>query len=119
MKLIKAFVRANRATDAVRALQQAGAPGISVSRVHGLGYGYDQSMFTMGSHVIDSAPEVVKLEIVCYDEEVDPLIETIVASAQTGAEGDGILFVTPVERAVRLRTGEEYLGHLHQKDTRP
>ena len=115
MKLVKAFVRTSRAIDVVQALEQVGAPGISVSRVHGVGYGYDPRMFTSGSSEINAAPEVAKLEVVCHDDEADSLIDAIVAAARTGSPGDGIVFVTAVERAVRIRTGEERLGKLHQR----
>jgi nitrogen regulatory protein P-II 1 len=107
MKLLKAFVR-NRQVDAVvRALEDAGAPGISVSRVHGVGYGYEPYLFTLAPREVPKTPEVVKVEVVCREEEVDPLMEALVAGARTGSPGDGIVFVTPVERAVRIRTGEE------------
>ena len=115
MKLIKAFVRSGRAIQVVQALEQLGAPGISVSRVHGVGYGYDPRMFTSGSNEINASPEVAKLEIVCHDDEADSLIDAIATAGRTGSAGDGIVFVTSVERAVRIRTGEDHLGRLHQK----
>lgn len=114
MKLVKAFVRSSRAIDVVQALERVGAPGISVSPVHGVGYGYDPRMFTSGSNEINAAPEIAKFEVVCHDDEADPLIAAIVDAARTGSPGDGIVFVTAVERAVRIRTGEERLGRLHQ-----
>ena len=115
MKLIKAFVRMSRTIEVVQALEQVGAPGISVSRVHGVGYGYDPRMFRSGSNEIAAAPEVTKLEVVCHDDEVDSLIDAIVAAGRTGSSGDGIVFVTAVERVVRIRTGEEHLGKLHHR----
>lgn len=107
MKLIKAFVRTERVDEVVRALEDAGAPGITVSRVHGVGYGYDPYLFTLAPSEVGKTPEVSKVEIVCRREDLDRLLDTVIESARTGARGDGIVFVTPVERAIKIRTGDE------------
>lgn len=107
MKLIKAFIRTERVDQVVRALEDAGAPGITVSRVHGVGYGYDPYLFTLAPSEIKKTPEVSKVEIVCWGEDLDRLTTTLLSQAQTGSRGDGIVFITPVERAIRIRTGEE------------
>ena len=115
MKLIKAFIRPGRTAEVLRALQHAGAPGISVSRAHGVGFGYDPQMFiSSAAGEVSGAPDVARIEVVCHDDEVGSLIETIVRSGNTGSPGDGIVFVMPVERTVRIRTGEERLGRLHR-----
>lgn len=108
MKELKAFVRIGCVDAVIEALEGAGAPGITVVRVHGVGYGYDPSLFTLAPSELRMAPEVEKLEVVCRDEVVDALLTAILKTAQTGISGDGIVFVTPVERAVKIRTGEEY-----------
>lgn len=107
MKLLKAFVRTSKIDEVIRALETAGCPGITVSRVHGVGYGYDPMLFTLSPSEYRRTLEVSKLEIVCREEDADRLLSVLVAAARTGDRGDGILFVTPVERAVRVRTGEE------------
>ncbi len=107
MKLLKAFIRINRTDGVVRALEDAGAPGITVSRVHGVGYGYDPNLFILAPGELRSAPEVAQVEVVCQDEDSDRLIDTLIDAAHTGCRGDGIVFVTSVERAVRIRTREE------------
>lgn len=107
MNLIKAFVRMSRVDDVVRALEQEGAPGITISRVHGVGYGYEPILFTLAPSECKKALEVSKLEIVCRASDADRLIRTIAEAARTGVEGDGIVFVTPVEQAIKIRTGEE------------
>lgn len=112
MKLLKAFVRTSKADDVVRALEQAGAPGITVSREHGVGYGYDALLFTLAPSEVRKTPEVAKLEVVCGEQDVDRLLAALTAAARTGSHGDGIVFVTPVERAVKVRTGEEGEGVL-------
>lgn len=107
MKLIKAFVRTERVDEVVRALEDAGAPGITVSRVHGVGYGYDPYLFTLAPSEVAKSPEVSKVEVVCRAEDLDRLTDTLITGARTGTRGDGIVFVTPVERAIKIRTGEE------------
>ncbi len=106
MKEIKAFVRSSCIDEVVHALQAARAPGISFSRVHGVGYGYEPYTFTLAPSEASKAPEVAKVEMVCLDGDVERLIGTLVGASRTGLRGDGIVFVTDVERAVRIRTGE-------------
>jgi nitrogen regulatory protein P-II 1 len=106
MKLLKAFIRTGKVDEVVRALEDAGAPGITVSRVHGVGYGYEPLLFTLAPSEIKKSPEIAKIEVVCGNEDLDRLLEILVAAARTGDPGDGIVFVTPVERAIKIRTGE-------------
>ncbi|MGD8897154.1 MAG: P-II family nitrogen regulator [Acidobacteriota bacterium] len=106
MKLIKAFVRTTRLDNVVHALRDAGAPGVTVSRGHGIGYGYKRFDFTLASGEVSHAPEVGKIEVVCQDQQVTSLVDAVLAEACTNCAGDGILFVSPVEQAVRIRRGE-------------
>lgn len=112
MKLLKAYIRTAKVDDVILALQAAGAPGITVSRVHGIGYGYDAMSFTLAPSEIHKAPEVAKMEVVCADGDADRLLQELIAGARTESQGDGIVFVTTVVRAVRIRTGEEGEGAL-------
>ncbi|MDX1631033.1 MAG: P-II family nitrogen regulator [Thermoanaerobaculia bacterium] len=107
MKSLKAFVRTSQVEEVVRALEDARAPGISVSRVHGVGYGYDPYSFTLAPSEVGRTPEVAKVEVVCEEKAADRLIRVLSEAARTGYKGDGIVFVTPVERAIKIRTGEE------------
>jgi len=107
MKLIKAFVRTTRVDEIVRALEAAGAPGITISRVHGVGYGYEPQLFTFAPSEYHKMLEVSKIEVVCCSPDVEGLVQAILGAARTGVQGDGIVFVTPLERAIRVRTGEE------------
>jgi len=107
MKLLKAFVRTDKLEEIVRALEVAKAPGITVSRVHGVGYGYAPNMFTMSEREMSRAQAIAKVEVVCADPQVDRLVDALVSAAQTGLRGDGIVFVTEVERAIRIRNHEE------------
>lgn len=106
MKLIKAFVRSSRVDDVVCALEAAGAPGITISRVHGVGYGYEPLLFTLSPSECKKALEVSKLEIVCADGDAESLIDVLAEAARTDVRGDGIVFVMPVEKTVKIRTGE-------------
>ncbi len=107
MKLLKAFIRMSRADQVVRALEDGGAPGVTLSHVHGIGYGYDPLTFTLAPNEVNRAIEVLKVEVVCRDADVRRLLATLQQAARTGSEGDGIVFVTPVEQAIRIRTGED------------
>ena len=112
MKEIKAYVRVRKVDDVIRALREAGAPGITAARVHGVGYGYEPYLFTLAPSELKRTPEVAKVEIVCEDDCADAAVEVIVNAARTGDPGDGIVFVTDVERAVKIRSGAEGIAAL-------
>lgn len=105
MQLIKAFVRSSRVDGVIRALEDAGAPGITISQVHGVGYGYEPFLFTLAPSRLHKTPLVAKVEVVCGDQQVQALTDALVSAARTGDPGDGIVFVTAVTRAVKIRTG--------------
>lgn len=107
MKLIKAYVRTRKIDDVVRALERAGAPGITVARAHGVGYGYEANLFTLAPGEVPKAPEVARVEVACRQGRVDDLVAALVEAARTGDPGDGIVFVSPLERVIRIRTGGE------------
>ena len=107
MKEIKAYIRVAKVDDVIRALRAAGVPGITATRVHGVGYGYEPFLFTLAPSELKKTPEVAKIEVVCEDDCADDAVEVIVQAARTGYPGDGIVFTTPVERAVKIRTGDE------------
>jgi nitrogen regulatory protein P-II 1 len=107
MKEIKAFIRIVKVDAVIRSLRAAGAPGITVTRVHGDGYGYEPYLFTLAPSELKKTPEVAKLEVVCVDDCADDAVRVIVEAARTGDPGDGIVFVSDVERAVKIRNGKE------------
>lgn len=106
MNELKAFIRTIAVDSVVRALQEAGAPGISISHVRGVGYDYDPEQFTFAPGVEGKAPEVAKIEIVCRGEDVERLVQTIVSAAGRGCRGDGLVFVLPVDQVIKIRTGQ-------------
>ena len=112
MKELKAFIQSGAVDTVVRALQKAGAPGITISHVHGVGYDYDPTQFTFAPGVEGKAPEVVKIEIVCRQQDAERFSQVIVQAAGSGRRGDGLVFVLPVEQAVKIRTGQSGPGAL-------
>jgi len=106
MKLIKAYIRIFMVDDVVHALEGAGAPGLTAIEIREMGREVDKHDFKISSEYGTTYTPMVKLEIVCRDEEVHRLVETIQKNAQTGRKGDGLIFISPVEEAVRIRTGE-------------
>jgi nitrogen regulatory protein PII len=107
MKLITAIVKPFKLDDVKDALKAAGVQGITVSEVRGFGrQGGHSETYRGAEYKIDFVPKV-RLELVVDDGSVDAVIAAIKASANTGKIGDGKIWVSSVERLVRIRTGEE------------
>jgi len=106
MKLITTIVRPERLPEVKAALFQAGVTGITLSRVSG--HGGEQEIVSQyrGTTVVMEFHEKVKIEMVCSEPFVEPCIKAILSSARTGEVGDGKIFVQPIERVIRIRTGE-------------
>ena len=117
MKEIKAYVRRDEVDEVSEKLQAAGAPGISVIEIHPIGYGYEPSGFEpYAARPVQRYRylAIVKLEIICADHQLGTLLEVIQASCRTGAPGDGMIFVSEIAEAIRIRDGvrgEEALLH--------
>ena len=107
MKEIKAYIRTNALEKTVRALEEAKAPGITVLAVHPVGYGFDANYFSVDKSITKRYWDITKLEVICADKDVDRLVKVIKDSSYTGTKGDGMIFVSPVETAIRIRTGEK------------
>src|SRR6059058_3423427 len=106
MKLISTVVRPERLPQVKAALFRAGVTGITISRVSGHGGERDQQEQYRGSTVVLEFREKVRLEMAVSEPFVEPTIKAIVSSARTGEVGDGKIFVQPLERVIRIRTGE-------------
>jgi nitrogen regulatory protein P-II 1 len=107
MKLIKAIIRPDKLNDVLKALFQAEVTGLTVSRVRGHG-GETESVETYrGTTVKMELTEKILLDIGVSDSFVEPTIQAILLAARTGEVGDGKIFVLPVEKVYRIRTGEE------------
>jgi nitrogen regulatory protein P-II 1 len=106
MKKIEAIIKPYKLDEVKDALTGMGVIGMTVAEVRGFGRQKGHTELYRGSeYTIDFLPKI-RIEIVVADAMVDKVVDTIAAAARTGAIGDGKVFVTPVEMAVRIRTGE-------------
>ena len=106
MKLVMAIIKPFR-LDAVReALTGLGIQGLTVSEVKGFGRQKGQTEIYRGAEYAVSFLPKLKLELVIKADEVEKVVEAIIAAAKTGQIGDGKIFVTPVDQVTRIRTGE-------------
>ena len=106
MKLVTAIVRPEKVNDVLEALYRAEVRGFSLSRVQGHGGELDRVETYRGTTVKMGLSEKVRFEVAVSDDFVDRTIDALCAGGRTGEVGDGKIFVTPLERAVRIRTGE-------------
>ena len=107
MKKIEAIVKPFKLDDVREALSEIGVTGMTVVEVKGFGRQKGHTELYRGAeYVVDFLPKV-KIEIVVKEEQVDRAIEAIAQAARTGKIGDGKIFITTVERVIRIRTGEE------------
>ena len=107
MKKIEAVIKPFKLEDVKDALTEAGITGMTVSDVKGYGRQQGHSELYRGAeYVVDFLPKI-KLELIVSEAEVDSTIDIIVNSAKTGKIGDGKIFVSSVEKVVRIRTGEQ------------
>ncbi len=107
MKKIEAIIKPFMLDDVKKGLNELGIMGMTISEVKGYGRQKGHTEIYRGAeYVIDFIPKL-KIEIVVSADRVDQIVEKIRESANTGKIGDGKIFVIPVERVVRVRTGEE------------
>lgn len=107
MKKITAVVRPHKLEEVKRSLVNAGIVGITVSDVRGFGQQKGQTQSYRGSEYTIEFLRKLKLEVVVEDDLVDTALARITDAARTGNIGDGKIFVSPVEKVIRIRTGEE------------
>src|SRR6056297_2116418 len=106
MKMVSAIIKPFKLDDVREALAEVGVQGITVTEVKGFGRQKGHTELYRGAeYVVDFLPKV-KLEIVCSDDLVEKAVDAIRKAAQTGRIGDGKIFVSAVEEAIRIRTGE-------------
>ena len=107
MKLVTAIIKPFKLDDVKDALKAAGIAGITVSEVRGFGrQGGHTETYRGAEYKIDFVPKV-SLEVVVDDATVDTVVDTVKRAAATGKIGDGKIWVSDVDRIVRIRTGEE------------
>ena len=107
MKQITAILKPFKLDDVREALAEVGVSGLTVTEVKGFGRQKGHTELYRGAeYVVDFLPKM-KVEVVVNEDDVDRCVDAIVSAARTGKIGDGKIFVTNVERVVRIRTGEE------------
>ena len=107
MKKIEAIIKPFKLDDVREALAGSGVEGLTVTQVKGYGRQKGHSELYRGAeYQVDFMPKV-KIDVVVADEDADRAVEAIVNAARTGKIGDGKIFVSDVERAIRIRTSEE------------
>lgn len=106
MKKIEAIIKPFKLDDVKEALQEIGLQGLTVTEAKGFGRQKGHTELYRGAeYVVDFLPKI-KIEMVVADSRVDAAIEAIQAAAHTGRIGDGKIFISPIETAIRIRTGE-------------
>jgi nitrogen regulatory protein P-II 1 len=106
VKLVIGIVRPEKANDVLESLYRAEVRGVSLSRVQGHGGELERVETYRGTTVQMGMEDKVRFEIAVTDEFVEPTINALCTGGRTGEVGDGKIFVVPLERAVRIRTGE-------------
>ena len=107
MKKIEAIIKPFKLDDVREALSEVGASGMTVTEVKGFGRQKGHTELYRGpEYNVDFLPKV-KIELIVTNEQLEHCIEAIMKTAQTGKIGDGKIFVSDVERVIRIRTGEE------------
>jgi nitrogen regulatory protein P-II 1 len=106
VKQVTAIIKPFKLDEVREALAEVGVSGLTVTEVKGFGRQKGHTELYRGAeYVVDFLPKI-RVEVVLPDNQVEAAIEAIVKAARTGKIGDGKIFVTPVEQAIRIRTGE-------------
>ncbi|NIM89424.1 MAG: P-II family nitrogen regulator [Candidatus Aminicenantes bacterium] len=106
MKLIKAYIRTFMVDEVVSALKELKAPRLSAIEVKALGDEIDPDQLEISAKLGSTYTAMVKIELICTDECVERVKETILNHARTGYKGDGLIAIFPVEDAISIRTGK-------------
>ncbi|MFQ6112798.1 MAG: P-II family nitrogen regulator [bacterium] len=107
MKEIKAYVRIRMVEQVVRTLEEAGFNRMTIIDVSALGKLADSKEAKYSIEFVKKYSKMAKIELVCRDEDADKVVEVIQKNGCTHQPGDGIVFVAPVERAMKIRTADE------------
>lgn len=106
MKKVEAIIRHFKLEDVKNALTERGIHGMTITEVRGFGRQKGHTEMYRGTeYAVDFVPKV-KMEIVCADDQLSTVVDTIMSAAQTGQIGDGKIFVSTLEESIRIRTGE-------------
>jgi nitrogen regulatory protein P-II 1 len=106
MKKVEAIIRHFKLEDVKNALSECGIDGMTITEVRGFGRQKGHTEMYRGTeYAVDFVPKV-KMEVVCSEDNLKKVIDTIIKTAQTGQIGDGKIFVSELQEAIRIRTGE-------------
>ncbi len=112
MKEIKAFIKPKRAKVVIEALSEAGFQSMTISQAEGTGaHKAKGASPSLDFHITDSP--VVRLELVCQNEEMEKAVQLIIGKAKTTEPGDGIIYVTEILEAYQIKTGESLKRNLN------
>lgn len=106
MKLVKAYIRTYMSDKVIHALEEIGSPRLTAIDIRALGDEINPKHLEISSKHAGTYTTMVKLEIVCDEGDVEKTVETILGNARTGYKGDGIVIISPVEKVIKIRTGE-------------
>jgi len=106
MKLIKAYIRTNMINRVIEALEAGGFTDMTLIDVKAIRTGIDPKDLDFSVEIAERYMNVAKLEIVLEDEHVELAKETILKTARTGRKGDGLVYVSPIDEAIHIRTGK-------------
>lgn len=105
MKKIISYIRQEKADIVIEKLEEAGVKGMTLLDANALAEWADKKAFSFSIEYVQKYSKVVKIELICNNEDSDKLVKIISKYARTGNSGDGWIFVSPVEQAVRIKTG--------------
>lgn len=106
MKKLEAIIRHFKLEDVKNALTEKGIHGMTITEVRGFGRQKGHTEMYRGTeYAVDFVPKV-KIEVVCSDDNMPAVVDTVMRTAQTGQIGDGKIFITGMEDIIRIRTGE-------------
>ncbi len=105
MKKIIAYIRKEKANIVIEKLEEAGVKGMTLLDANALAEWADKDAFSFSIEYVQKYSKVVKIEMVCNNEDADNLVTVISTYGKTGRSGDGWVFVSPIDIAVRIKTG--------------
>lgn len=106
MKEIKAYIRKEKADKVIEKLEEAGVKGMTVLDANALAEWADKKAFSFSIDYVEKYSTVVKLEIVCEDDDAEKLTGVIAKYGKSGNSGDGMIFISGIEKSIKIKTGE-------------
>jgi len=106
MKEIKAYIRPEQVDDVILALEKVGIHGMTIIDVYALAQWTDPRRARFSTKYVEKYSKVVKFELICPAAEVDAVVEAIRSAGRTGHQGDGKIFISNIDEAISIRTGE-------------